>query len=127
MPWTATEVHVRWPQDRTGHEAVTLKDFVVSNGMAQWTVDAGFTTDFASVPRVLRRIAGPLDGLEAAVFHDWLYAEGMLPRKTADRMYYGLLRAKQIHPLPRWRAWAMYRGVRVGGWAAWRVHRKGVA
>ena len=127
MPWTATEVQVRWPQDREHFEAITTADFIVSNGVAKWVVPEGFATDFASVPRLLWRIAGPLDGLEAAVFHDWLYATGRVLRKPADRMYYEVMRAKQIHPLPAWRARAMYRGVRLGGWVAWRKHRKAQA
>lgn len=124
MPVTAGTVRVEWLHEREGHTARTLAPFTFGDDERVYTVPIHFATDFASVPRVLWRVAGPLDAIEASVAHDWLYATGKTDRKTADEWFYRLMRARTIHPLPLWRAKVMYRGVRLGGWAAWNQHRQ---
>lgn len=76
-------------------------------------VPAGFTTDFASVPRLPLTFAllGSY-GHAAAVMHDCLYRSRQLPRKDADRVFLNALRSSGI---ARWRAYAMWAGVRIGG------------
>lgn len=76
-------------------------------------VPAGFTTDFASVPRwpLTFALLGQY-GHAAAVVHDCLYRNGSLLRKDADRVFLNALRSSGI---ARWRAWLMYAGVRIGG------------
>ena len=81
------------------------------------TAPVGFWTDFASVPRI--PIAYLLFGdiaHEPAVIHDYLYAIGWPSRRIADRV---LLEALESVGASRWRRWAMWAAVRVGGWAAW--------
>ncbi len=97
-------------------------------------VDAGFVTNFASVPRLpfMYMLFGGV-GDEAATLHDWLYRkehtqstghERQIDRETADKVLRGViiecltkdgtskLKAKMI-------AWAMWAGVRIGGGSHW--------
>lgn len=97
-------------------------------------VDAGFVTNFASVPRLpfMYMLFGGV-GDEAATLHDWLYrkehtpstgSDKVIDRKTADKVLRGViiecltrsgtnkLKAKAI-------AWAMWAGVRAGGASHW--------
>ena len=97
-------------------------------------VDAGFETNFASVPRLpLMFWAFGGVGDEAATLHDWLYRkdhtqstghERVIDRETADKVLRGViiecltkdgtskLKANLI-------AWAMWAGVRIGGASHW--------
>ena len=97
-------------------------------------MDAGFVTNFASVPRLpLMYWAFGGIGDEAATLHDWLYRkehtqstghERQIDRETADKVLRGVivecltkdgtskLKAKAI-------AWAMWAGVRIGGASHW--------
>lgn len=80
-------------------------------------VPAGFVTDLASVPRlpITYFLAGGL-AHAAAVVHDWLYTSHELTRAQADAVF---REAAQACGVGAWRAWIMWLGVRVGGWAAW--------
>lgn len=81
--------------------------------LGQQEAPAGFTTDFASVPReplTFALIGGY--GHAAAVIHDWLYRSGRLTRRDADAVFRRALRSSGI---ARWRAWLMWAGVRIGG------------
>jgi hypothetical protein len=80
---------------------------------------AGFVTDLASVPRMpfAYLLAGGI-GHAAAVIHDWLYCCHRVPRSTADAVFYEALRVLGV---PRWRAWLMWAGVRIGGAHPWRA------
>jgi len=84
------------------------------------TVPAGFVTDFASVPRGLWNIV-PRWGRhgEAAVLHDYLYDIGVYTRKECDKIF--LVAMKECRAKKARIIWA---GVRMGGWLAWRNHRK---
>lgn len=74
---------------------------------------AGFTSDFASVPRLpLTYALLGAYGHAAAVLHDWLYYSTTLSRADADRVFFNALRSSGI---ARWRARLMYAGVRIGG------------
>lgn len=85
-------------------------------------IPAGFTLDFASVP-------GPIQWLFpsraifslAALVHDYLYKTGCCTRWEADAVFYSLLAAERLGVGVRTVMWL---GVRLGGWAAWRQHRK---
>jgi hypothetical protein len=81
-------------------------------------VRAGFETDGASVPGLLRWVASPFAGEHAApaVIHDALYGSQWLDRKTADDIF---LEAMRYNGTTYLRRYAMYWGVRSGGWAAW--------
>jgi hypothetical protein len=86
-------------------------------------VPKGFVTDFASIPR-LSQVLIPKDiGRRAAIVHDWLYAtrgcKGTFTRQQCDEIF---LEAMQVLRVPWLVRRAMYRAVRLGGWAAWRKH-----
>ena len=78
-----------------------------------FTVPAGFETDFASVPRIpiIFELTGDTSQ-EAAALHDWLYSTCPVSRAMADTV---LREASVSTNVPRWRAWLMWAGVRLGG------------
>jgi hypothetical protein len=112
--------------------AYNLADIKFEWASVIWTAPAGLVTDGASVPRVLWPTVGhPFDHdvVRGALIHDHYYAryagtgfdaanEKRL-RELVDKMFFAALLADGVS---RWRAWAIYRGVRLGGWLAWRGH-----
>jgi len=85
-------------------------------------VPAGFITDWASVPRLFWRMFPPWGPWSpAALVHDWLYFTGEVGRKEADKVFLDVMARIGVPWLTRH---LMYRGVRVGGWHAYRKHRK---
>jgi hypothetical protein len=94
-------------------------DYAVTLGPWRYDVRAGFETDGASIPRLLWRLLGhPLQGLTIgpAVVHDALYRSHMTSRRHADAVFYRLLRVNGVWAV---KAWALWAGVRMGGWAPW--------
>lgn len=78
------------------------------------TVPAGFLTDLESCPRlpVIFLLFGELSHA-AAVIHDYLYTcPYIVSRKTADDVLY---EAMILSGIPKWRAWGVWVGVRLGG------------
>ena len=76
-------------------------------------VPAGFSTDFASIPRPLWAWAAPHGKHSlAAVVHDYLYLEQRFSRRVNDAIFYRMLRALGVRPT---KAWAMWAAVRIGG------------
>lgn len=77
-------------------------------------VPKGFITDLASIPAALRMIFNPNgESRKAAVLHDWLYCSRIYPRMEADAIFReALLVCGVSAPV----AWAMWAGVRAGGW-----------
>jgi hypothetical protein len=94
----------------------------VSSKYDAFIVPAGFSTDFASIPRVLWTAVGHPSGLwgPAAVLHDHEYAAGKVTRAEADWLFRDAMEALGVS---RARRWTLYLGVRSGGWLAWRRHR----
>lgn len=103
----------------------------------EWvTVPEGFVTDFASIPRGLWNLLPPTGNYgKAAVIHDYLYQERIIwlqisPRyesyRTCNRAEADsvLLEAMKVLQVGRLTRWAVYAGVRTGGWLAWNRHRK---
>ncbi len=104
---------------------VTLDDgWIVS-------VPAGFTTDFASVPRFFWRLVPPWGRYSrAAVVHDFLYVFPFLARKRsetyreskyigkreADIIFYRMMEALGV---PRWKRLCMFWAVRFFGRGVW--------
>ena len=96
----------------------------ISPSLGRIEVEAGFDTDYASVPRGLWNLYPP-DGeyTEAAVIHDFLYwhqalCEGGLPitRKQADTVFLEAMTALGIGWFTRH---VLYRAVRLGGGRPW--------
>ena len=99
-------------------------------------VEGNFLTDLASIPRAFRMFYGG-DGRESigAILHDHLYQHRddrkrlnvltwesrTLTRAEADEILYDVCRLAWCSPI---RAWTIYRGVRAGGWLAWRRYGK---
>ena len=87
-----------------------------------WPVPAGFRTDGASIPRLLWRCIGhPFRTayVEAAVVHDYLYSTQLPTRRYCDAVFH---EAMLESGCSAGQAWAMWFGVRVGGWYPWRLH-----
>jgi hypothetical protein len=84
-----------------------------------YTVPAGFTTDFASIPRLLWPLIGHPAGrhAQAAALHDWLARTASeVPRSRADAAF---REALGVLGGPAWRRWLMGAGVRINaGWRA---------
>lgn len=89
-------------------------------GVASITVPAGFITDLASLPRLVRPVLDR-NGLSrrAAVLHDWLYCLKTGGRADADKLFLEALKTEGVGWAARW---SMYTGVRAGGWVYW--HRR---
>ncbi len=93
----------------------------------------GFCTDFASVPRMFWSVIPPFGKYStAAVVHDRLYKNNCiahkkiygdmwLTRKECDKVFEELLIKSTCK---KWKRKVMYRAVRLGGWNAWRKHRR---
>ncbi|GAA0586621.1 DUF1353 domain-containing protein [Halomonas salifodinae] len=96
------------------------RDLIYSSARYGQLIEApsGFVTDYASVPRLpfVFVLTGDT-GHRAAVIHDYLYRHGapQWSRRQADQIFRDAL----LESEPRWRAWIMWAGVRVGGWRAW--------
>lgn len=89
-------------------------------------IPAGFTSDLASVPRGLWNLIPPWGPYaDAAVIHDYLYrVQVVKPRKLVDAILLEAMAVKQC----RWtQRWAIYLGVRIGGWAPWKHYEKTLA
>ena len=81
------------------------------------TVNIGFQTDFASIPRLLWAFL-PRWGKygNAAVIHDYLYWEQPRSRKETDDILLEGLVVLEVGVISRY---AIYSAVRLGGWWAW--------
>lgn len=97
--------------------AVLKEDFIVKYYGFTFVIEAGFKTDFASVPRL--PLIYPLFANKArksAVFHDWLYQNKPFSRKAADDAFLCAMESEGLGWATRQ---AMYRGVRLGGGLYW--------
>lgn len=93
------------------------------------TVPAGFVTDYASIPRGLYWLIPPRGKYNRpAIIHDWLYQHAPVDARTgrpctqarADH----ILREACENVDDRFtQRWAIYLGLRVGGWLTWRRYR----
>lgn len=117
-----SRLHVVLPSDGSGYRFLSRPLAYLSRTERLFVVPAGFKTDLASTPRLLWPIIPPFGRhTKAAVVHDYLYATAKVPRKRADRILYeAVLDADGSWCL----AAVMYLGVRIGGWVAWKNHRK---
>lgn len=93
------------------------RDLVYRGAWQTFTVPQSFTTDFASVPRILWPLFPPYGRhTRAAVLHDWLYMQRRTSRADADGIFRRVMREEGV---PAWRRWAMYGAVRALGWTKW--------
>lgn len=88
-------------------------------------VPAGFTTDFASIPRFFWRWLPPTGEYgKAAVIHDFLYQYGTLDGEHVTKEYADAVfrRAMEDLGVGRIRRNLMYTAVRLFGRGVWRQH-----
>ena len=92
-----------------------------SDLVGKLVVPAGYCTDFASVPRlpVVYWWTGGRAVLPS-IIHDHCYdcRTKEMSRRTADRVFLEAMKARR-DPKRAVTRWAMYQGVRLGGWRAW--------
>lgn len=87
-------------------------------------VPTGFKTDLASIPQVLEILISRVGGYdEAAVLHDFLYQTGTTTRQQADAVLREAMAIRLLNPVPLWKQWAIYEGIRAGGWIQWNCYR----
>lgn len=87
-----------------------LGPIIYQGEFQQFTVPAGFKTDFASVPRVFIWLVPPY-GLytKAAILHDYLYVTKKVSRADADGIFRRSMRELGVSCLRRWLMWAAVR------------------
>jgi hypothetical protein len=84
----------------------------------QFTVPAGFLTDFASVPKMFWNIIPPTGKhTKAAVLHDWFYREPTgVSQKDGDGIFRRIMREEGVGKSKRYVMWSM---VRMFGWRSY--------
>ena len=95
-------------------------------GIATITVNKGYITDLASVPRACWTFIAPFDVARAAIVHDILYekinvafenkkiSERESYRKIADDCFKHAMKCSQP-AVPGWKIWSAYNAVRLFG------------
>lgn len=84
-------------------------------------IPAGFTTDFASIPRIAQIIIPKDVGRRAAVVHDFLYStRGAYFRYNREQCDEIFLEAMGILSVPWLTRHIMFLAVRLFGWLPWR-------
>ena len=89
------------------------------------TAEAGFITDFASIPRLFWSFY-PKMGIHSgpAIIHDLLYINQSRTRAESDAIF---LEALGVMKVPYLRRHLFYAAVRVGGWIYWNKRKKKLA
>ncbi len=102
-----------------GFTAKILKRLRYDFGIFRVTVQAGWITDWASVPRFFWRVFPPMGRhTRAAILHDYLYERRLGSRAIADCLFHEVMKADGC----RWyHRWPMYLAVRLFGRRAWRT------
>lgn len=116
-----TELETR---DIDDNKVVLLSDLVYESDLLKTTITVpkGFISDKASVPRVpIAYMAFGDRAHRESVVHDLIYKEGKIPRRKADAIF---LEAMKARNKKWWIRSCMWLGVRLGGWIAWRQHRR---
>lgn len=104
---------------RGSREWVLLDDLTWTDPAGnKHVVPAGFHSDFASVPRVMR-IFAMSDAISAApaIHHDHIYRVSHIGRRWADDLFFHALRSNGA---PAWAAWSYWLAVRLFGWRVYR-------
>lgn len=106
---------------------VLSEDFTYRATFGDITAPAGFVTDFDSVPRLpLAYWLTKGRTRRAPVVHDYLYdvqeiAGVQISRRLADAIFLEAMVDEGVRPAARYAIWL---GVRVGGWLPWWRHRR---
>lgn len=82
-------------------ECVVVAPFKVihSNGdrLTDYTIPAGFVSDGASIKPILRSIVSKYTATNAGIAHDYFYETAAVDRRTADKIFYLLLRQAEMN------------------------------
>lgn len=94
-----------------------LKPLIYHGRRETFTVPVGFTTDFASVPRIFTWLVPPYGRYtKAAILHDFLCHTKPVSRAEADGIFRRAMRELGVSFLRRWMMWAAVRaGARLAG------------
>jgi hypothetical protein len=103
--------------------------YVTRDGL--WTIEApaGFVTDYASIPRLLWAVIPPRGKYNrAAITHDLLYRLAPADPRTGRRVTQAAADAVMLEAMEdlgvRWtQRYAIWAGLRLGGWVTWRRYR----
>lgn len=83
------------------------------SGSEKIEVQAGFETDFASIPRLLWSVLPPHGKYaKAAVLHDWMYANAYRDKAYADKIFH---EAMVVLGVSTFKAKLMYNAVKIFG------------
>lgn len=101
------------------HEPVPYE--VGEEGSGEWVIaPRWFVTDWATVPRLLLWLIPDHRARRPAAIHDWLYATrglcGRYTRRECDDIFLEAMQVIGLNPVTRY---AMWLGVRLGGWVPW--------
>lgn len=96
----------------------TVSSAIETNDGTLIIVPPGFTTDFASVPRLFWSIIPPVGKIAIpAIVHDYIYTVQPAGRKWADAVMFELMRKSGCNWLHCWTVWCV---LRIFGRKAWR-------
>jgi hypothetical protein len=99
---------------------IVVDDFtyIIGDTRVGVTVPRGFVTDFASIPQAFWSLGLSPNGTysRAAIIHDFLYWTQACTRLEADNLLFIAMTESRVPEATRE---TIYRGVRVGGGAAW--------
>lgn len=104
---------------RDGENHTLLSSLEVRWSGAHFIIQVGFVTDFLSIPKVLRRLVTKGGRAKrAAVVHDYIYRANVdgWSRLSADEAFLAIMKEDGVGYVRRY---ALYWGVRSGGWASW--------
>lgn len=99
-----------------------LDPLIWADGRYYVTVPAGMVYDFASTPWFFQRVFPKAGGYydRASTLHDYCYMAELFDRRTCDQLFYNAMISDKV---PKWKAWAMYWAVRLGGGFVWAKHK----
>ena len=113
-----------WTEHCSDGRRLLLRPFVVKIDAGYLiTVPAGFVTDFSSIPSGVGWVMDWSKVDVAGVVHDWLYADGSLDRRKADRIWKDIALRGQ-HSANGLQAWLGRGALLLFGWRAWNRHRR---
>lgn len=117
---------IRAEDAEDGYHRTLLEDIAYHVGGLQSTdkivVPKGFVTDGGSVPRPLWGIVSPWGkASKPYILHDWLYHTQDRTRLVSDAI---LLEAMEVVGVNGFQRFLIYSGVRIGGWVAWKEHKR---
>ena len=92
-----------------------LRDLTISTDRGQFTVPAGFESNFSSIPQIFAWIVRWSKVDYAGVIHDFGYIEQTMDRETADWLWYqtaisGEHRANKLQAFICWSALRIFSG-----------------